>query len=237
MSCFSENLKRIRENAGLTQEQLAQSVNVTRQAISRWESGRTEPDLATLIILAKVLNVGTEELVSGRKNKRYDRFQKKYLSCSIVCFSLVLIVLLLQIIVGPRIEKQVNSTHEGAEAYHFVFRLLLPAVKYISFGIFAGSFVALFRKVYLNKPWRKVALILGLMSGLANTLVILDYTIGMLIPTYKLIIITPLFLSITQLQPVRSLLFVIFPIISGVLLFLSCNKEPNDNSLDFPVVL
>ena len=147
------------------------------------------------------------------------------------------IVLLLQIIVGPRIEKQVNSTHEGAEVYHFVFRLLLPTVKYISFGLFGGSFVALFRKVYLKKPWRKVALILGLMFVLANTLVILDYTIGMLIPTYKLFIITPQFLSITQLQPVRSLLFVIFPIISGVLLFLSCNKEPNDNALEFPVVL
>ena len=39
-----ENLKRLRTDRGLTQEQLAQRVHLTRQAISSYESGRTQPD-------------------------------------------------------------------------------------------------------------------------------------------------------------------------------------------------
>lgn len=229
MSCFAKNLKRIREDAGLTQEQLAQSVNVTRQAISRWERGRTEPDLATLIVLAKILNVGTEELVSGRKNMCYNRFQKKYLVCTIVCFSIVLIVFLLQIIVSPLVKKQVVTSHEGAEAYYLTFQLLLPAIGHISLGILAGAFTALFCKIYLNKPWRKAVLVLGWISVLASMLVILDYVVAILIPGYNPLIITLSFFSIMRSQLMRSLLFVILPIISGVLLFLGFNKEPNGN--------
>ena len=211
MRCFATNLKRIRENAGLTQEQLAQSINVTRQAISRWERGHTQPDLETLIILANVLNVCTEELVSGVRNKHYSRFQKKYFICSIVCFSLVLIILLLQIIVRPRIEELVNTSHIGAEAYYLAFKLLLPVAGYVSTGVFIGAFIALFYKLYLNKLWRNTAFVLGLISILPSVLVILDVTV----------------FSIMRLQLMQSLFFVIFPMISGVFLFLGFNREEN----------
>ena len=48
-------LKNLREKNNLTQEQLAERVQVTRQAISRWETGETQPNTDTLKLLSRVL--------------------------------------------------------------------------------------------------------------------------------------------------------------------------------------
>jgi len=54
---FSEQLKQTRKDAGWTQNQLAQELNVSRTTISRWESGTIMPDLETIKLLSKTLNV------------------------------------------------------------------------------------------------------------------------------------------------------------------------------------
>lgn len=53
-----------RKRAGLTQEQLAAKVYVTRQAVSRWENGDSEPSVDMRKLLASVLNMPAEEAVS-----------------------------------------------------------------------------------------------------------------------------------------------------------------------------
>lgn len=62
---FGGRLAALRRAAGLSQQQLAGQLFVTRQAVSRWEQNRTQPDLATLQQLAAVLGCGLEELVGG----------------------------------------------------------------------------------------------------------------------------------------------------------------------------
>lgn len=62
---FGPRLARLRRAAGMTQQQLAERLCVTRQAISRWESGRTQPDLAGLQGLAGALGCSLEQLVGG----------------------------------------------------------------------------------------------------------------------------------------------------------------------------
>ena len=51
-------LKNLREKNNLTQEQLAERVQVTRQAVSRWETGETQPNTDTLKLLSRVFDVG-----------------------------------------------------------------------------------------------------------------------------------------------------------------------------------
>ena len=51
-------LKSLREKKGLTQDQLAERVMVTRQAVSRWENGETQPGTDTLKLLSGELSVG-----------------------------------------------------------------------------------------------------------------------------------------------------------------------------------
>lgn len=53
---FHENLKALRKDRGLSQEELAVRLNVVRQTISKWEKGLSVPDAAMLIRLAEVLD-------------------------------------------------------------------------------------------------------------------------------------------------------------------------------------
>ena len=62
---FGGRLAALRRAAGLSQQQLAEQLFVTRQAVSRWEQNRTQPDLATLQQLTEALGCSLDELVGG----------------------------------------------------------------------------------------------------------------------------------------------------------------------------
>lgn len=65
----SKNLRRLRKAQGKTQEQLAEDLHVTRQAISNWENDKTQPDLNSLHALSQIFNVEIEELIYGKKRQ------------------------------------------------------------------------------------------------------------------------------------------------------------------------
>ena len=60
-----EILKTLREKHGMTQEQLAERVLVTRQAVSRWENGETQPNTDTLKLLSKEFDVSINTLLGS----------------------------------------------------------------------------------------------------------------------------------------------------------------------------
>lgn len=57
----------LRMNKGWTQEELANMIPITRQAVSRWEQGKSIPDSSTLVILSEIFDVSINELLSGKK--------------------------------------------------------------------------------------------------------------------------------------------------------------------------
>ena len=59
---FCDNLKEYRKQKGYSQTQLGQRIGVTRQAISRWESGTDTPSLERIAALARVLGVSIDAL-------------------------------------------------------------------------------------------------------------------------------------------------------------------------------
>ncbi len=61
-------IKELRLEKGWTQEELAKKIPITREAISKWERGINTPDISSLNILAKVLNVTIDELLAEEKN-------------------------------------------------------------------------------------------------------------------------------------------------------------------------
>ena len=62
MESIGNNIKKIRKQLGLTQEELAMHVGVTPQAVSRWENGTGMPDISLVVPLAKTLRVSTDSL-------------------------------------------------------------------------------------------------------------------------------------------------------------------------------
>ena len=72
---ISEKLKEARHNAGITQEQLADQIMVSRVTVSHWENGRSLPDIASLIALSDLYHISLDELVKGDL-KMKDRIVK-----------------------------------------------------------------------------------------------------------------------------------------------------------------
>ena len=63
---ISNNLRQLRLNSGLTQEQVAEKIGVTRQALSSYESGRTRPDIDMLLRLSEVYGTDIDGVVYGQ---------------------------------------------------------------------------------------------------------------------------------------------------------------------------
>lgn len=74
---LSEKLYKLRKKSGLSQEQLAEQLNVSRQAISKWESGAAVPESEKLIIISEYFKVSVDYLLKdvdeeeqkGQENK------------------------------------------------------------------------------------------------------------------------------------------------------------------------
>ena len=63
---FSEKLQFIRKNHGFTQENLAEKLNVSRQAVAKWESGQAFPDIFNLIQISDLFHVTVDYLVKNQ---------------------------------------------------------------------------------------------------------------------------------------------------------------------------
>lgn len=66
---LAEKLKKARENAGFSQMDIAEKLNISRQAISKWENGWTSPDIDNLIILSDLYHISLDELLKDEKKK------------------------------------------------------------------------------------------------------------------------------------------------------------------------
>lgn len=70
MNKVNTMIKLLRTEKGMNQEQLAEKLQVTRQAVSNWETGKTQPDIETLTQIAELFDVSVEKLIYG---KDYDK--------------------------------------------------------------------------------------------------------------------------------------------------------------------
>lgn len=84
---IGERLLRLRKQKGLSQEEIANIIGVSRQTISKWETGESNPDFDKIIPLCDLYNITTDELIRGeskiifendvKKNDFNDRFEDK----------------------------------------------------------------------------------------------------------------------------------------------------------------
>ncbi len=70
---FGDKLKQYRLKEGLSQEQLAEKIGVSRQAITKWETKRGLPDVENMIILAELFKLTLDELVLEEVKKQEEK--------------------------------------------------------------------------------------------------------------------------------------------------------------------
>ena len=69
---FAENLKQLRKENGLSQEDLAEILDVSRQAVSKWEYGNGYPEVEKLLLISNKLNISLDNLMSAEINQGAD---------------------------------------------------------------------------------------------------------------------------------------------------------------------
>ena len=69
---FSENLKQIRKEHHLSQEELAELLDVSRQAVSKWEQGQGYPEVEKLLMISQKLNISLDELMESEDGDIFD---------------------------------------------------------------------------------------------------------------------------------------------------------------------
>ena len=115
-SVVGRHIAAARKQAGLTQEELADRLHVTRQTISNYESMRSQPDIQMLVQLADCLQVPVEELIYGRGTRRPAREFGGLATC---CRNLGIAVYVVGGLWGIRLGSGAVSVGENQVAYGF----------------------------------------------------------------------------------------------------------------------
>ena len=115
---FEQKLTNLRKQKSMSQEQLAEQLNVTRQTISKWELGQSKPDMEKLLEISKLfdvsvesltnetINIGKEKVISKPKEK-----ERKWI-LYILIIVLITSVAILTVRIGKAREEE-NKKQEG----------------------------------------------------------------------------------------------------------------------------
>lgn len=115
---LSEKILKIRETNNLTQEQMAEKIFVTRQAISKWERGISYPSLDVLRLISKEFKISMNDLLDvneHEKNKNYKPIGFKHYG-----FTLIYIIMLI-ILIGVFAIFNTMITKNGAKLWEIIF--------------------------------------------------------------------------------------------------------------------
>lgn len=97
---LGQQLKAHRKELGISQDELAEKIFVSRQSISNWENNKTYPDIHTLLLLAETFGVSLDELIKGdveEMKKEINAQERAGFNRDSVCFAIFGIVTVLSI--------------------------------------------------------------------------------------------------------------------------------------------
>ena len=131
---FGEKLKKLRKENGLTQEQLAEKLYVTRTAVSKWETGNGYPAIDSLKMISELFGISIDELISDGdvENKRLleKRISGRFYAAAVVCLSLSTLFSLLAYF----LKNEYLTIGAGAAAVGYVICAYFTKPKYKRFA-------------------------------------------------------------------------------------------------------
>lgn len=139
---FASNLKSAREKANLTQEQVASQLHILRQAISRWENGKSFPDINTLKALSTLYAISLDELLENQTLKKTGNLENIssstfYLGLDLIFYVLASVLSLnipiLGIIISTSLFVYLWKTKKANKIVLFIIMLCIIMELYNSF--------------------------------------------------------------------------------------------------------
>ena len=116
---FNEKLIKLRRQNGMSQEELAYKLNVTRQTVSKWELGQTTPEMDKLVSLSKIYGITLDELTSeeestdvgGQDPIKTDKkkFDIKNMDMRKILIPLIIVLVVIALIIGANKMKTFNK--------------------------------------------------------------------------------------------------------------------------------
>lgn len=130
---IADRIQALRKTKGISQEELADQIGVSRQAVSKWESEQSTPDLEKVIIMSDFFGVTTDYLLKGIEPVR-DKEQKSKVAIGKILYisSTALIAIGLFCALGTWYEKQTMTAVSGS--------MIIQAVGLV--GYFAGRILS-----------------------------------------------------------------------------------------------
>ncbi|CAJ1178199.1 helix-turn-helix domain-containing protein [Companilactobacillus paralimentarius] len=145
---FGSQIKKLRTSRKMTQEQLAQKLNVSRQTISSWENNRNLPDLEMVVMIAKTFKLSLDQLILGDPTMTTKLMND---SSEVRKMRINLYVTIIMVLAGMGsflLFKIIGSSLDGNGVLHEPFFLIPVGYLFLMMGLISGL-------IYLLKKLRK----------------------------------------------------------------------------------
>jgi transcriptional regulator with XRE-family HTH domain len=119
MSDFSTNLKKLRKKENMSQDSLAEQLNVSRQTVSSWERGKSYPDLDMLVLICDALHTTPDRLLYPPEKR--GRFSAEEIVNAIFFQKIAIAVLAIGFVLGISAGSEAYSPAPNTVGWHFVF--------------------------------------------------------------------------------------------------------------------
>lgn len=102
---FNENLKFLRKKEGLTQEELAEKLNVSRQSVTKWESGNAIPDIEKIKEIGYIFLISVDSLIGDIENKTPNKLKKRIQDIGWFIFAILVFAVIVNISISEFLIK------------------------------------------------------------------------------------------------------------------------------------
>ncbi len=171
---FNEKLQELRKQKGLTQEELAEKLYVSRTAISKWESGRGYPNIESLKAIAKCFGVTVDELLSSGEvlaiaEESSKRKEKYFRDLTYGLLDICMAMLLFLPFFAEKADGMIQSVSlialDGVRLYLKIVYLAVVGL------IIAMGILTLALQTYQATPWLKSKTMISLTLGAIAVLI------------------------------------------------------------------
>lgn len=129
---FNENLKFLRKKEGLTQEELAEKLNVSRQSVTKWESGNAIPDIEKIKEIAYIFLISVDSLIGDIENKKPNKLKKRIQDIGWFIFAILVFAVIVNISISEFLIKIIPNINY---AIGIIILMIIPTFSIMIFLI------------------------------------------------------------------------------------------------------